>query len=139
MCTPSSCDDGLWCNGAEFCAPSGECGDDTAPLCDGSTPACSNTLAACVECDTNADCVNPNPVCANYVCRPCLECLCVFGEHDGGDGVCVADGICADGYTLAYLDADHDGKVTAEEMKAARQAFRDGWKDRKGPPPPPAD
>ncbi|WP_313808818.1 EF-hand domain-containing protein [Sphingobium sp.] len=32
-------------------------------------------------------------------------------------------------------DANHDGKVTAEEMKAARQSFRDGWKDRKGPPP----
>jgi len=34
-------------------------------------------------------------------------------------------------------DANHDGKVTAEEMKAAREAFRDGWKDRKGQPPPP--
>lgn len=33
-------------------------------------------------------------------------------------------------------DANHDGKVTADEMKAAREAFRDGWKDRKGPPPP---
>ncbi|KXU29546.1 calcium-binding protein [Sphingobium sp. 22B] len=32
-------------------------------------------------------------------------------------------------------DANHDGKVTADEMKAARQAFRDGWRDRKGPPP----
>ncbi|WP_176591970.1 EF-hand domain-containing protein [Sphingobium sp. EM0848] len=34
-------------------------------------------------------------------------------------------------------DTNHDGKVTADEMKAARAAFRDGWKDRKGPPPPP--
>ncbi|WP_150294976.1 EF-hand domain-containing protein [Sphingobium estronivorans] len=37
-------------------------------------------------------------------------------------------------------DTNHDGKVTADEMKAARAAFRDGWKDRKGPtPPPPAN
>lgn len=35
------------------------------------------------------------------------------------------------------VDTNHDGKVTAEEMKAARQAMRDNWKDRKGPPPPP--
>lgn len=34
-------------------------------------------------------------------------------------------------------DTNHDGKVTADEMKAARQAMRDSWKDRKGPPPPP--
>lgn len=35
-------------------------------------------------------------------------------------------------------DANHDGKVTADEMKAARQAFRDGWRDHKGPPPAPS-
>lgn len=36
-------------------------------------------------------------------------------------------------------DTNHDGKVTADEMKAAREAFRDGWKDRKAPTPPPAN
>lgn len=36
-------------------------------------------------------------------------------------------------------DANKDGKVTAEEMKAARQTMRDGWRDRKGPPAPPAN
>ncbi|WP_176597417.1 MULTISPECIES: EF-hand domain-containing protein [Sphingobium] len=33
------------------------------------------------------------------------------------------------------VDANHDGKVTADEMKAARQAFRDGWRDRKASTP----
>ncbi|WP_022683798.1 EF-hand domain-containing protein [Sphingobium bisphenolivorans] len=36
-------------------------------------------------------------------------------------------------------DTNKDGKVTADEMKAARQAMRDSWKGRKGPTPPPAD
>ncbi|MEC3912162.1 calcium-binding protein [Sphingobium sp. CR2-8] len=34
-------------------------------------------------------------------------------------------------------DANKDGFVTGDEMKAARQAMRAEWKDRKGPPPPP--
>jgi hypothetical protein len=34
-------------------------------------------------------------------------------------------------------DANKDGFVTADEMKAARQAMRGTWQDRKGPPPPP--
>jgi len=36
-------------------------------------------------------------------------------------------------------DANHDGKVTADEMKTARRAFRDGWRERKGPTSPPAN
>lgn len=35
-------------------------------------------------------------------------------------------------------DANKDGKLTAEEMKAARASLREGWNDRKGPPRPPA-
>ncbi len=34
-------------------------------------------------------------------------------------------------------DTNRDGTVTAAEMKAARDAMRVEWKDRKGPPPPP--
>ncbi|BBD99888.1 calcium-binding protein [Sphingobium amiense] len=36
-------------------------------------------------------------------------------------------------------DANKDGFVTADEMKAAHQAMRAQWQDRKGPPPPPQD
>ncbi|MGE4321983.1 MAG: EF-hand domain-containing protein [Sphingobium sp.] len=35
-------------------------------------------------------------------------------------------------------DADKDGKVTAEEMKAARDAMRQQWRERKGRPAQPA-
>jgi hypothetical protein len=34
-------------------------------------------------------------------------------------------------------DANKDGKVTADEWKAARQSMRDAWRDRNAPPPPP--
>ncbi|WP_416462263.1 EF-hand domain-containing protein [Sphingomonas sp. VDB2] len=34
-------------------------------------------------------------------------------------------------------DTNKDGFVTADEMKAARQAMRAQWQDRKGPPPAP--
>lgn len=68
------------------------------------------------------------------------------GMRGGPDGGMMKDGVIAKADFMARplamfdkADANHDGKVTAEEMKAARQAFRDGWKDRKGPPPPPAD
>ena len=65
------------------------------------------------------------------------------GSPDGGmakDGVITrADFMARPLAMFDKADTNHDGKVTAEEMKAARQAFRDGWKDRKGPPPPPAD
>lgn len=40
-------------------------------------------------------------------------------------------------------DTNHDGTVSADELKAARDAMRGGmrgaWHDRKGPPAPPAD
>ena len=32
-------------------------------------------------------------------------------------------------------DANKDGQVTADEMKAARQAMRSAWKDRKAAAP----
>ena len=72
------------------------------------------------------------------------------GRHHGyGPGMMpgAADGANRDGpVTLEQFmarplalfdkaDTNKDGKVTADEMKAARQALRDGWKDRKAPPP----
>ncbi|WP_242129623.1 EF-hand domain-containing protein [Sphingobium sp. Sx8-8] len=62
----------------------------------------------------------------------------------GPDGDAAKDGTITKAEFMAgplamfdKADTNHDGKVTADEMKAAREAFRDGWKDRKGPPPPP--
>ncbi|UZW54997.1 calcium-binding protein [Sphingobium sp. JS3065] len=65
------------------------------------------------------------------------------GMRGGPGGEMKKDGAVTKAEFLAHplarfdkADANHDGKVTADEMKAARQAFRDGWKDRKAPPPP---
>ncbi|BAI97946.1 hypothetical protein Sj15T_23560 [Sphingobium sp. TA15] len=71
-----------------------------------------------------------------------------WGHHGMGEGMRGGPGdeMKKDGITKAEFlarplalfdkaDANHDGKVTAEEMKAARQAFRDGWKDRRATPP----
>jgi len=66
-------------------------------------------------------------------------------KHGGPDGpgkdgaITKADFMARPLALFDKADANKDGKVTAEEMKAARQTMRDGWKDRKGPPPPPAN
>jgi hypothetical protein len=66
-------------------------------------------------------------------------------KHGGPDGpgkdgaIAKADFMARPLALFDKADANKDGKVTAEEMKAARQTMRDGWKDRKGPPPPPAN
>lgn len=72
-----------------------------------------------------------------------------WGKHGGGQGMrggtgdeMKKDGTITKAEFMARpltmfdkVDANHDGKVTADEMKAARQVFRDGWKDRKASTP----
>jgi hypothetical protein len=58
----------------------------------------------------------------------------------GRDAVVTKADFIARGMTMFdRADANKDGFVTADEMKAARQAIRAKWQDRKGPPPPPQD
>ncbi|WP_375196299.1 EF-hand domain-containing protein [Sphingobium sp.] len=57
-------------------------------------------------------------------------------EGAGKDGTITRDEFMARPLAMFdKADANHDDKVTADEMKAARKALRDGWRDRKGPPP----
>lgn len=62
------------------------------------------------------------------------------GPGAGTDAVVTKADFVARGMTMFdRADANKDGFVTADEMKAARQAMRAKWQDRKGPPPPPQD
>ncbi len=134
VCDPTSCDNGLYCDGAEFCAATGECGAGAAPVCTGLTPICSNVAAACVECASNADCGGSNPSCVDYICTACPTCPCPSGEHDGGDGACVLVGTCSVGYTLAYPDLDADG-VTDVALDACLAVLPAGHQaEPQGPP-----
>src|SRR3546814_20232459 len=53
------------------------------------------------------------------------------GDAVKRDGITKAEFLARPLALFDKADANHDGKVTAEEMKAARQAFPDGWKDRR--------
>ncbi|MGC4250731.1 MAG: calcium-binding protein [Sphingobium sp.] len=59
------------------------------------------------------------------------------GGPDGAmDGTITREQFVARGVAMFdRADANKDGTVTAEEMKAAHQAMRKTWQDRKGTPP----
>ncbi len=62
----------------------------------------------------------------------------MFGARgkDGGDGTVTREQFVARGVQMFdRADANKDGTVTAEEMKAAHEAMRKAWQDRKGAPP----
>ncbi|MBI1946523.1 MAG: DUF4215 domain-containing protein [Deltaproteobacteria bacterium] len=109
VCLPASCDDGLFCTGAETCGATGTCEPATPVSCTGTRPICSESADRCVECDDDGDCVAPNPSCVANTCVACPTCQCPDGQHDGGDGVCVANGTCSSGYDRGYADLDLDG------------------------------
>ncbi len=109
-CASDSCNDGAFCNGVEACdAGSGACGPGTPPTCGAPTPVCNEVNDQCAECAVDSDCTNPaNPSCLAGVCV-CQGCGCPTGQHDGGDGTCVADGTCSPGFARGFVDGDGDG------------------------------
>lgn len=109
VCLPATCDDGLFCTGAESCGATGLCEPATPVSCTGTRPICSEGADRCVECDDDGDCAAPNPSCVAYACVACPTCLCPNGQHDGGDGTCVADGTCSAGFDRGFADLDLDG------------------------------
>ncbi|MFK7984985.1 MAG: hypothetical protein AB8I08_03065 [Sandaracinaceae bacterium] len=50
VCTADSCDDGLFCNGAETCGADGACAPGTAPCA-----VCDETADRCDDCATMGD------------------------------------------------------------------------------------
>ena len=121
----AACSDGVFCNGAEVCAPDGcsagtppDCDDGidcTVDRCDGATDACAVTAdhgvcddgAVCdgdEVCDTSRGCIEGTPVdCSDGVACTTDRCLepSAMCEHLGSD----ADG---DGYSADGCDAGGD-------------------------------
>jgi hypothetical protein len=100
------CDDGLFCNGAEFCS-AGSCGAGTAPVCAGPTPFCDDGLDGCVECLAAGDCddglfCNGTEFCSAGSCGAGTAPICAGPTalcDEGLDGCveCLAAGDCDDG------------------------------------------
>jgi cysteine-rich repeat protein len=63
----ASCDDGLFCNGADACS-AGTCSVHAGFSCGGGTPYCSEAADACVQCLSAADC-NDGNTCTTDACN----------------------------------------------------------------------
>ena|GEM_PF-4127439 len=89
----ADCDDGSFCNGAEWCDTNGVCQCGTDP-CPGRM--CDEARGVCADCLSNADCDDGNPCTVDT----CDLGTCVFSAIPG----------CGDGGTPPP-DADHDGVI----------------------------
>jgi cysteine-rich repeat protein len=109
VCSSSSCDDDVYCNGKESCGSDGACASGEPIVCASTTPHCDEDLRACVACLDDRDCTGDNPACLLGVCVACAGCPCPIGEHDGGDGTCVPVTTCSEGFARVFVDGDGDG------------------------------
>lgn len=97
-CMPATmCDDGLFCNGPDFCAVDGVCGIHTVPPCV-APDTCAEDLARCCpgDCDDGNPCTDDTG-CGGTACvftavasRPCDD-----GQFCTGADRCGADGLCS--------------------------------------------
>lgn len=71
----ADCDNGLFCDGAEYCEDDGACYDGEPPCDDNGTMAlCNEELDQCAECLDEGDCLGDNstPLCDGVMCVQCL-------------------------------------------------------------------
>ncbi len=87
-----NCDDGLFCNGAEVCAPSGTCRFGTPPDCnDGvgcTADGCSESLDSCVHTPVNVVCNDGNACNGIERCDEIADCV------PGPDLTCEDGNVC---------------------------------------------
>lgn len=91
--TLPDCDDGLFCNGEEYCDDA-ECISSGDPCPAGQV--CDESRDTCVECLTGADCADTDPCTTDR----CVKDRCV---HEPTPGCCRLNSDCNDG-TLCTLD-----------------------------------
>jgi hypothetical protein len=137
----TSCDDGVFCNGAEVCSPSSGCAPGVAPECRDSIGCtvgrCDVTLDACVQEPDNAACADGLACNGDERCDVTGTTLgtgCVAGARiDCSDGLacttdsCVEPGMCVAGGS----DADGDGYTalgcaTGDDCDDLNRAIRPG-------------
>jgi hypothetical protein len=96
-------DDGLFCNGAEFCDALNDCGSTGDP-CTAVGLVCNEDADACEGCVDDADCddgvyCNGAETCVAGACQPgadpCPGQAC--NEDDDACAACITDGDCDDG------------------------------------------
>lgn len=102
--TDTDCDDGLHCNGGEFCDSNGNCVFASTPCATGQV--CDEDADSCGFCTANADCddglfcTGPEICGSNGLCgssaSPCAASENCF-EDLGTCGLCVDDADCSDG------------------------------------------
>lgn len=99
------CDDGVFCNGAEWCSKLGECAVGTDP-CAGDI--CIEAGDECIECEDDLDCAES---------ETCEDDMC--------------EAICP--YPLEAWEFDEDGNCafSKDELKAAKTFYKDEHKAEK--------
>ncbi len=106
---PVDCDDGLFCNGVEFCDEFGGCisGKDPCP-----GQLCDEVTDACVECLVDADC-DDGDSCTDDTC---LTGSCSNNPVDCDDGLfCNGSEVCVAGVCQSGKDVDCDDFVACTD------------------------
>ncbi len=103
----AACQDGVFCNGAEVCDPSGGCTAGTPPTCDDgvscTVDACNATTDACEHFPDDALCSD------NLYCTGVETCHPTLGCQDGADPNCDDGVVCTvDSCNEANDVCDHD-------------------------------
>ena len=103
--TDADCDDGIFCNGAEVCAPICVCNPGTPPCYDGDrcTLDCDEDTDSCLTdvCDVSVLGSPADPCCTNPACLDAPICL---GLDPDGDGIVNTSDNCPDDYNPLQED-----------------------------------
>jgi cysteine-rich repeat protein len=101
---PASCDDGLFCNGFETCAPNNGCVPGEAPVIDDgvgcTVDVCDNDQAAVVH-EPNDDACQVEGLCESPICHPIEGCQVNVVPNCCGNSIVEANEECDDGNSLA--------------------------------------
>jgi hypothetical protein len=104
--TCTTCDDGLFCNGAETCSAACSPVAGTAP-CD--PDLCTEATDTCAECNDNGDC-NDGNVCTTDTCNGSMEC-----DHVNNTVACDDGLFCNGGDTCSGGACTHAGDPCAPQ------------------------
>lgn len=120
----SVCNDGVFCNGNEFCHQTLGCQAATAPCTTPPEQICSEDIGQCVQCLTNADCVDNNAcngieTCnlTTNTCQAGIPVNCSDNQYCNGVETCnPANGAC-----LAGVNACLSGQQCNESSDICTQ------------------
>jgi hypothetical protein len=108
-----SCDDGVFCNGAEICDPTLGC----QPGADPCEPPllCDEEAQACVGCETQADCDDAND-CTDDICNQDLGACENTCNATGSEDPCCSDPACSSDPVCEQIPECGNGIVDPGEI-----------------------